>query len=129
MHLCRGPYSFYIYERLLVAIHILTLQIVDHIAFEYHLARTPNSRGRSRLLKRGEHSQTYHHVDVGLARICTVIVWEAHKHAKHANTKGAWGHAPPGNFEKLHSLRLNLRAFLVIDHPLMLLWIQVHEAS
>ena len=32
---------------------------------------------------------------------------------------------PPGNFEKLHSLR----AFLVIDHPLMLLWIQVHKTS
>ena len=28
---------------------------------------------------------------------------------------GVWGHAPPGNFEKLHLLRLNLRAFLVLN--------------
>ena len=33
-------------------------------------------RGGSRLLKEGGHSQTYHHVDVGLAGICTVIVYE-----------------------------------------------------
>ena len=37
-------------------------------------------------------------------------------------TLGGLGACPPGNFEKIHSLRLNLRAFLVIDHPLMLLW-------
>ena len=36
---------------------------------------------------------------------------------------------PPENFEKLYSLRLNLRAFLVIHHPLMLLWAQVHKTS
>ena len=36
---------------------------------------------------------TYHHVDVGLTGICTVIVCEAHGHAKHANTRGL-GHAP-----------------------------------
>ena len=47
-------------------------------------------RGRSRLLKRGGGTArlTYHHVDVGLAGICTVIVCEAHGHAKHANTRG-----------------------------------------
>ena len=47
-------------------------------------------------------------------------------HAKHVNTIGWSGSMPPGNFEKLHSLRLNLRAFLVIYHPLMLLWTQVN---
>ena len=35
--------------------------------------------------------------------------------------QGVWGHAPWENFEELHSLRLNLKAFLVINHPLMLL--------
>ena len=83
-------------------------------------------RDRSRLLKRGC-SQIYHHVDVGLAAICTTIVCKAHsRHAKHANTRWSWG-IPPETFEILHSLRLNLRAFLVIYHPLMLLWTQVHK--
>ena len=63
-----------------------------------------------------------------LAGICTVIVCEANGHVKHANTRGSGG-IPPGNFEKIQSLRLNLRAFLVIDHSLMILWIQVHKAS
>ena len=48
---------------------------------------------------------------MGLAGICTVIVCEANGHAKHANTRGSGG-MPPGNFEKLHSLRLNLKAFV-----------------
>ena len=58
---------------------------------------------------------------MGLAGIHTIIVCEAHGHAKHANIREVWGHAP-GNFEKLHSLILNLRAFLVTNHPLILLW-------
>ena len=49
----------------------------------------------------GGHSQTYHHVDVGLAGICTVIVCKAHGHAKHANTRGAGSMPPLG---KLHAL-------------------------
>ena len=36
--------------------------------------------------------------DVELAGICTVIVCKAHGHAKHANTRGVWGHAPPRKF-------------------------------
>ena len=40
---------------------------------------------------------------------------------------GGLGHAPPGNFEKLHLLRLNLGALLVIYQPLMLLQTQVHK--
>ena len=66
-----------------------------------------------------------------LAGIWTVMVCE-HGHTKHANTRGSGGMPPnAGNFEKLDSLRLNLRAFLVIDHPLMLLWIhvQLHKTS
>ena len=65
-------------------------------------------------------------VDVGVAGICTVIVCEAHRHVNHANTRGSGG-MPPGNFEKLCFLRLNLRAFLVIYHPLMFLWTQVYK--
>ena len=37
----------------------------------------------------GGHSQTYHHVDVGLAGICTLIVCEAHGHVKYASTRGS----------------------------------------
>ena len=50
-------------------------------------------------------------VDSGLAEICTPIVCKAHGHAKHANTRGVWWHAHPGNFEKLHHLIFNLRVF------------------
>ena len=52
--------------------------------------------------QKGGHSQTYHHVDMGLTGICTVIVCEAHGHEKHAKT-GGLGAYPPGNFEKLRS--------------------------
>jgi len=33
------------------------------------------------------------------------------RHAKHAFSRRVWGHAPPGKFEKLDALRLNLRPF------------------
>ena len=33
-------------------------------------------------------------VDVRVAGICAAIVCKAHGHAKHANTKEVWGHAP-----------------------------------
>ena len=39
-----------------------------------------------------------------------MVMCKAHEHAKHA-TLGGSGACPPGNFEILHSLRLNLRAF------------------
>ena len=64
------------------------------------------TRGRSRLLKGGT-TRPIIIVDVELVSIIfTLIVCEAHRHAKHANTSGVWGYAPPGNFEKLHLLRL-----------------------
>ena len=44
------------------------------------------------------------------------IVCKAHMHAKHAKSGGSGG-MPPENFEKLHPLRLNLGAFLVIYDP------------
>ena len=41
-----------------------------------------------------------------------------HRHAKHANTNGGLGACPPGNFEKLHLLRLNIFSnLLTIDVP------------
>ena len=43
-------------------------------------------------------------------------------HAKHAKYMGVWGHVPPENFEKLHPLRLNLAAFLMIYDPLATLY-------
>ena len=33
-------------------------------------------------------------VDVGLAHIFTLIVCEAHRHAKHVNARGVWGMLP-----------------------------------
>ena len=42
------------------------------------------------------------------------LVCKAHRH-KACQNQGVQGMPPP---EKLHSLRLNLRAFLIIDHPL-----------
>ena len=74
-------------------------------------------------------------VDVELAGTCTVIMCKAHRHEKHANTRGSGacppengsGGIPPGNFEKLYRLRLNLRAFLVIYHPVSAV-ISVHSS-
>ena len=57
-------------------------------------------------------------VDVGLASIFTLIVCKVHRHVKHTSTRG-FGGMSPRKFEKLHFLRLNLRAFLVIYQPLM----------
>ena len=53
------------------------------------------TRGRSRLLKRGGGGTTKPTiiVDVGLAGIFTLIVRKAHRYAKHASTRGVWGHA------------------------------------
>ena len=51
------------------------------------------TRGGSRLLKGGT-TRPIIIVDVGLVSIFTLIVCEAHRHAKHANTSGVWGHAP-----------------------------------
>ena len=45
-------------------------------------------------------------------------------HAKHINSRGS-GACPPENFEKLHPLRLNLRAFLMIFNPLVYLHIYI----
>ena len=33
------------------------------------------------------------------------------QHAKHAETRGVWGHAPPGIFLKIYTKRLNLVEF------------------
>ena len=43
-------------------------------------------------------------------------------HAKHAKSRGVWGHAPPEIFEKSHPLRLNLGAFLMFYDPLATLY-------
>ena len=63
------------------ALHLYSISIKQDI----HI------RGGSRLLKwgGGGHSQTYHHVDVRLAGICTVVVCEAHGHVKYASTRGS----------------------------------------
>ena len=61
-------------------------------------------------------------------------VCEAHMHAKHTCMRsthaceachanlGGLGACPPENFEKLHPLRLNLGAFLMIYDPLATLY-------
>ena len=56
-------------------------------------------------------------VGVGVAGICTIIVCEAHMSMQSMPILGGLGACPAGNFEKLHSQRLNMRAFLVIYHP------------
>jgi len=33
------------------------------------------------------------------------------QHAKHAPSRGVWGHAPPGNFEKIEVRRWDLASF------------------
>ena len=43
--------------------------------------------GGSRLLKRGSTTRSVIIVDVGPAGICTLIVCEAHRQVKHANTR------------------------------------------
>ena len=67
-------------------------------------------------------------VDVGLVGLRTLIMCEACRHTKHANTRGL-GACPQKILKHiLHLLRLNLRAlFLVIYHPLMFL--QTHAGT
>ena len=55
------------------------------------------SRGGSRLLKRGGTARPVIIGDVGLACIFTLIMCEAHRHAKHASTRG-FGGIPPRKF-------------------------------
>ena len=52
-----------------------------------------------------------------LTYLCSQCV--KHTGMRSMPTLGGLGHVLPGNFEKLHLLRLNLRAFLVIYQPLM----------
>ena len=41
-----------------------------------------------------------------------VLYYAQHnEHAKHANARAVWGHAPPGKFEKLDTQTLNLVGF------------------
>ena len=66
-------------------------------------------------------------VDVG------VVGYALSKCAKHTDMQsmpilGSLG-ACPKEILKLHSLRLNLREFLAIYHPLMPLWTQVYKMS
>jgi len=37
------------------------------------------------------------------------------QHAKHVLSRGVWGHAPPGNFEKIEARRWDLVAFQPLD--------------
>ena len=53
--------------------------------------------------KEGARTQLYSYVGIG----------KTHLRARHAKSRGCGG-MPPGNFEKLALLKLNLRAFLVI---------------
>ena len=63
--------------------------------------------------------------DVGIAGMCTVLVCETHGHAKHA-TLGGSGGMPSRQYWKFTLCKIeSLRAFLVIDYTLMLLWTQV----
>jgi len=48
---------------------------------------------------------TYMH---GVQSTCT-------QHAKHAPSRGVWGHAPPENFEKIEARRWDLVVFQPLD--------------
>ena len=61
-------------------------------------------------MKRGGTIRPVIIVDVRLVSIFALIVCEAHRHAKHGNTRGS-GECPQEILKKLHLLRLNLRAF------------------
>ena len=96
------------------------LQLILSYCYSFLPRTIPQCRGRSRLLER--HNQIGHHCWCGDNQ-------DIHHHSVQSiPTLGSLG-AHAGNFEKLHPLRLNLRAFLVIDHPLMLLWTQVYKTS
>ena len=62
------------------------------------LYRVP--RGGSRILLRGV-----------LVNGNGIYCVQHNEHAKHANARGVWGHAPPGKFEKLDTQTLNLVDF------------------
>ena len=43
-------------------------------------------------------------------------------HAQECKTRGVWGHAPPGNFQKLDALRLLLRPFWDRSRAVVATW-------
>ena len=66
-----------------------------------------NYRGKFILLKGGT-TRFVIVVDVGLIEICTLIVCEAYMHVKHTDSRGS---RCPKNLKKLHTLKVNVRAF------------------
>ena len=46
-----------------------------------------------------------------------------HKHPSVQHYSGIWGHAPPGNFQKLDSLRLLLRPFWDRSRAILATWL------
>ena len=54
-----------------------------------------STRAAEAIFDRSGHNQICHHCLCGAS---THIVCKAHVHAKHANSRGVWGHAPPENF-------------------------------
>ena len=65
----------------------------------FGVAMSPRSANHTRaaeaIFDRSSHNQICHHCLCGAS---TDIVCKAHVHAKHANSRGVWGHAPPENF-------------------------------
>ena len=84
-------------------------------------------RDGSRLLKRGNTTKTVIIVDVGLQLAYLHSQCAKQTGMQSMPVLGSLGSCPPGNFEKLHLLRLKLRVFLVIYQPLMFLQTQVHK--
>ena len=64
-----------------------------HLMKIFHGSDANDDWGVSKLLKGGT-ARCGIIADVGIARIYTVIVCGAHRHAKHANAREVWGHAP-----------------------------------
>ena len=55
-----------------------------------------SARAAEAIFDRSGHNQICHHCLCGAS---TDIVCKAHVHAKHANSRGAWGHAPQKIFK------------------------------
>ena len=71
------------------------------------------NQGRMQDFEKGGHSSCRQFIILHIHANCVRST-----HACEAcQSRGVWGHAPPENFDKLHPLRLNLGAFLVIYDP------------
>ena len=73
----------------------LTYVTLQYVASYVLSIRIMLARPAEAIFDRSGRNQICHHCLCGAS---THIVCKAHVHAKHANSRGVWGHAPPENF-------------------------------